>query len=105
MSEESVCPNCVHSETCQTVYQRLGEQSGASVAPAAFGAFVLPLIIFIVSLAAGQKVLSIFLQNRTVVILAALLLALSISFAAVLLTRNLFHSENEDNTACKLKGE
>lgn len=105
MSVKDLCPNCVHSETCQTVYQRLGNQSGPSVAAGAFAAFLLPLLVFIAALAVAQKLLPNFLGNETHQILVALLLAVSISFAAVLLTRKLFHSENEDDTACKLKGE
>ena len=105
MSVKDLCPNCVHSETCQTVYQRLGNQSGPSVAAGAFAAFLLPLLVFIVVLAVSEKVLPNFLNNETYQILAALLLAVSISFVAVLLIRGLFRPENEGNTVCKLKGE
>jgi Mn2+/Fe2+ NRAMP family transporter len=105
MSVKDLCPNCVHSETCQTVYRRLGNQSGPSVAAGAFAAFLLPLLVFIVVLAVSQKILPNFLNNETYQILVALLLAVSISFVAVLLIRGLFHPENEGNTVCKLKGE
>ena len=105
MSVKDLCPNCVHSETCQTVYQRLGNQSGPSVAAAAFAAFLLPLLVFIAVLAVGRELLPSLLPNSTLQTLVGLLLAASLGFAAMLLTRGLLHSTNKDKTQGALKGE
>ena len=105
MFAKNLCPNCIHSETCRTVYERLGKQSGPSVAAGAFAAFLLPLLVFIVALAVGVKILPNYLRNEVHQVLVSLLLAVSISIAVVLLVRKPFRLESEGNSTCKLKGE
>ena len=105
MSVKDICPNCVHSETCQAVYQRLGEQSGSSVTGGVFAAFLLPLLVFITTLVVGQNWLPNFFDNRLYGTLAALLFASLLGFASMLLARRVLYSTDKDKTQGALKGE
>lgn len=58
MTEEKFCQYCAQSRRCQQVWRQLGHIKGPSVAFGVVGAFLLPLLVFIGSLAVFEKVLA-----------------------------------------------
>lgn len=54
MTQDKNCDNCVHSDRCSEIYERLGRTKGPSVVSKVVLAFLLPIIIFIVTLAVCQ---------------------------------------------------
>jgi chromate transport protein ChrA len=64
MKSMKVCENCGFQDgrknCCMDIYQRLGRTKGPSVISKVLLAFVLPLLIFIISLILASYILSIF---------------------------------------------
>ncbi|UCC97497.1 MAG: hypothetical protein JSW66_16845 [Phycisphaerales bacterium] len=56
MAEQDLCPTCIQKHDCQKVYRELGSSRGPSVAVKVSLAFLLPLVVFIVTLAVFQKI-------------------------------------------------
>jgi hypothetical protein len=52
------CKNCRQKESCQEVFKELGSSKGPPVLLKVIQAFLLPLILFIVALAAMEKLLA-----------------------------------------------
>lgn len=77
MVQQKFCDGCNQEHNCQKVYEKLGNAAGPSVALKAVVAFLLPMVVFIVSLAIFEKILSRFEiagDLRVVVSIAASLL-------------------------------
>ena len=50
MTDQGQCDNCGHKMHCQAVFERLSRTEGPNVALKVTVAFVLPILVFIVSL-------------------------------------------------------
>ena len=57
MHEQESCQGCDQEHNCQKVYEKLGSIGGSSVALKAVVAFLLPIVVFIVSLVIFEKIL------------------------------------------------
>jgi hypothetical protein len=87
MDERKFCDNCMQKHDCQSVYRQLGDIEGPSVVIKVIVAFLLPLLVFIVSLAIFEKILGGAIstdQLRTALSLPA---ALLITFIFILIAR------------------
>ena len=86
-----VCENCGYRHSrencCMDIYQRLGRTKGPSVISKVLLAFVLPLLIFIISLILAGYILSIFKIEDYTKTLSSFLAALAAAVAFVLLIR------------------
>lgn len=58
MTSDKFCQDCGWRRDCKRVYQQLGKAKGQSVALKAIVAFLLPIAVFIVSLALLQRLLA-----------------------------------------------
>ena len=87
MASQRFCQDCIQKHDCQRVYEQLGDSPCPSVALKAILAFLLPLIVFIVSLAVFERVLAGTINNERVQIALSLLLALLVTFVCMLITR------------------
>ena len=58
MVEQNFCQNCYQKHDCQKVYRQLGETQGPPITFKIIVAFVLPLVVFIVSLAVFEAIFS-----------------------------------------------
>ena len=58
MSQEDFCQDCHQKHECQEVYRRMGSSKCPSVFYKTIVAFLLPMVVFIVSLAILDKILS-----------------------------------------------
>ena len=87
MKSQSFCQDCIQKHDCRSVYEQLGNDSGASVTLKVILAFLLPLIVFIVSLAVSERILARAINIEEVQIALSFLLALLATFVCVLITR------------------
>lgn len=58
MSQQEFCQDCHQRHDCQEVYRRLGSAKSPSIAFKVIVVFLMPMVIFIVSLAVSGKVLA-----------------------------------------------
>ncbi len=89
--ETNNCSGCDHKDRCGHVYETLGRSKGPNVAWKVILAFLMPILVFILSLAGANRLL----QNRfegKALIAAAFLAALTVTLAAVVLVRQVRRS-------------
>jgi len=87
MAELKSCQECNQKHKCREVYQQLGKAQGPSVAFKAVVAFLLPLLIFIASLAAFEGILAGTTDIKGLRIALDFLLALSVTLATMLIIK------------------
>lgn len=87
MASQRFCQDCIQKHDCRSVYEKMGNDSGASFSHKVILAFLLPLIVFIVSLAVSERVLARAIKIEEVQIALSFLLALLATFVCVLITR------------------
>jgi uncharacterized membrane protein YbhN (UPF0104 family) len=87
MAELKPCQECDQKHKCQDIYQQLSKAQGPSVAFKAVVAFLLPLLIFIVSLAVFERILAGITDIKSLRIALDFLLALSVTLATMLIIK------------------
>jgi len=87
MAELKSCQECDQKHKCQEIYQQLGKAQGPSVVFKAVVAFLLPILIFIASLAAFEGILVRITDIKELRIALDFLLALSVTLAMVLIIK------------------
>lgn len=87
MDQHEICHGCTKKSGCQEVYEKMGNIQGESVVLKVLAAFLLPILVFIVSLAGFDKILAKVTTIKELQTAAGLLLALSVTFVCVLMTR------------------
>ena len=56
MNQQEFCQDCRHNHDCRQIYRQLGHSSCPSVALKVIIAFLLPLVVFIISLAVFTEI-------------------------------------------------
>ena len=87
MESQRFCQDCVQKHDCKRIYEQLGDSPDESVTLKVILAFLLPLIVFIVSLAVFGKVLVRAINTEGLQITLSFLLALLVTFVYVFITR------------------
>ncbi len=87
MAEQKICEDCKQKHDCQRIYEQLGDVEGPSVVIKVIVAFLLPLVVFIVSLAAFQEILAKAISTQRVQTALSLLPALLVTFICILIVR------------------
>ena len=87
MESQRFCQDCVQKHDCKRIYEQLGDSPCESVTLKAILAFLLPLIVFIVSLAVSDRVFTGAIKTEGLQMALNLLLALLVTFVYVLITR------------------
>ena len=87
MAELKSCQECNQKHKCQEIYQQLGKAQGPSVVFKAVVAFLLPILIFIASLASFEGILVRTTDIKDLRIVLDFLLALSVTLAMVLIIK------------------
>jgi hypothetical protein len=101
MMSMKLCGNCDYRHSrgncCMDIYQRLGQTKGPSVVSKVLLAFLLPLLMFIISLVLASYILSIFKIEDYRKTLSLFLIALAVTVIFVLLIRvfNRKHGKSE----------
>lgn len=87
MVEQKICEDCKQKHDCQEIYKQLGDIEGPSVVIKVIVAFLLPLLVFIVSLAIFERILSGAISTDQLQTALSLLAALLITFICILIVR------------------
>jgi len=87
MESQRFCQDCIQKHDCKRVYEQLGDSPGESVTLKVIIAFLLPLIVFIVTLAVSERVIFRAINIEGVRIALSFLLALITTSVYVLITR------------------
>ena len=87
MAQQEFCEDCKQKHDCQRIYEQLGDIKGPSVVIKVIVAFLLPLVVFIVSLAAFQEIFGNTISSQRVQTVLSLLPALLVTFVCILIIR------------------
>ena len=87
MASQRICKDCIQKHDCRRIYEQLGDSPGPSVALKAILAFLLPLMVFIVTLAVFERVLAGAISTEQMQTVLSFVLALLVTFVCVLITR------------------
>ncbi len=87
MTHYEPCDKCGQKEICQDIYRRLGNIREKSVVRHVLSAFVLPLVVFIVVLAAVQQPLEKYIDSEGLRTAVALLTAFAVAAACVVIIK------------------
>jgi len=87
MAEQKFCDNCKQKHDCGRIYQQLGDIAGPSVVIKVIVAFLLPLVVFIVTLAIFDKILSGFEMTAELQTVFSVAASLLITFICILIVR------------------
>ena len=87
MAEQNICEDCEQKHDCQRIYEQLGDVEGPSVVIKVIVAFLLPLVVFIVSLAVFQEIFAKAISSQHLQVAFSFLLALVVTFVCILIVR------------------
>lgn len=87
MGEEQFCERCSQRHDCREVYGKLGNAEGPSLALRAVVAFLMPILVFIVSLGVLEKVLGGITDRAALRTAASLSGAVIVTLAWILTVR------------------
>jgi hypothetical protein len=87
MTQQKFCQDCDQKHDCQEVYQQLGKTKGPSVVCKVVVAFLLPLMVFIASLAASEKILAGIINSKEAQTVLSFLLALAVTSVSILIIK------------------
>ena len=87
MSEQESCRYCRQKHDCREVYRQLGKAEGPSVVSKVVAAFLVPLVVFIVSLAVFEQILAEVVHPGALQTGISFLLALSVTFVCILVIK------------------
>ncbi len=59
MKQQEFCQDCHYKHDCRQIYRQLGHASGPSIVRKVIVAFLLPLVVFIISLAVFNEVFAV----------------------------------------------
>ncbi len=74
-SKTNNCSGCSHEDSCRLMYEKIGNVKGPSVLGKAVLAFLVPIFVFIASLAAATKLLQDHLSEAALTLVSFLLAA------------------------------
>ena len=87
MAPQKFCQECNQRHTCQDVYRQLGNTKSPSVVFKVVVAFLLPLVVFIVALAAFEKILAKAINSKESRTALSFLLAVLVTFVCILIIK------------------
>ncbi len=87
MIEQEFCDNCNQKHNCGSIYHQLGNTKGPSVAVKVVIALLLPLVVFIISLAIFEEIFAKTISIQPVQTTLSMISALSVTFSCILITR------------------
>ena len=87
MIEKEFCDNCNQKHKCGSIYHQLGNAKGPSVVVGVVIALLLPLVVFIISLAAFEEIFVKKISSQFLQTALSLLSALLVTFICILITR------------------
>ena len=105
MTQEKFCSDCSNSHDCKSAYEQIGKADGPSIVFKAVTAFLIPIVVFIVSLAILQNVLAGRLDNASLQTAMEFFLALGIAFLCVLIIKAVNSHLSKVSDSCESEGD
>jgi len=96
MVQQDLCQQCNQRHDCGEVYEKLGKIEGPSIVGKVVLAFLLPLIVFTVSLAIFEKLFSTVINCGQTQSALSFLIALLLTFICILLTKLISRKFSQD---------
>ncbi len=87
MTQQELCQQCDQRQNCGEVYEQLGNIEGPSIVRKVVLAFLLPLVVFTVSLAIFERMFSGVIRAGQVQSALSFAAALSLTLVCILLTK------------------
>lgn len=87
MDQQEICHGCTQKSKCQEVYEKMGNIQGGSIVSKVITAFLLPILVFIASLAGLDKIFREVTKIKELQTVTCFLLALLITCMFVLMIR------------------
>ena len=87
MVQQDLCQHCNQRHDCGKVYEQFGKIEGPSIVGKVVLAFLLPLLVFTVSLAIFEEMVSAILSDGQSQSALSFALALLLTFICILLTK------------------
>ncbi|MCP4613290.1 MAG: SoxR reducing system RseC family protein [Planctomycetes bacterium] len=87
MSEKEFCDHCNQKHNCGSIYHQLGNIKGPSVVAKVIVAFLLPLLVFIISLAIFEEILAKTINNQLLQTALSMVSALLVTFSCILIVK------------------
>ena len=97
MVEQKICEGCKQKHDCQSIYRQLRDIKGPSVVVKVIVAFLLPLVVFIVSLAVFGEIFAKAIKNQHAQTILSLVLALLVTFVCILIVRVINRRVGQDS--------
>ncbi len=90
MAEPEFCDNCNQKHNCGSIYHQLGNIESPSVVVKVVIAFLLPLVVFIISLAAFQEIFTKTISSQRMQTVLSLVSALLVTFSCILIVKVIY---------------
>ena len=87
MDNQKTCKGCSYEHDCRNIYKNLADYHGISIVFKVCFAFLLPVLVFIVSLAVFERALTRMINTVWLQIALVFLLALLVTFVIMLIVR------------------
>jgi len=87
MDKQKTCKGCSYEHNCQNVYKRMADFQGSSIIFKVCLAFLLPVLVFIISLAVFERTLTKMINTVWLQITLGFLFALSVTFVVMLIIK------------------
>ena len=97
MKNNTHCSGCAQKDTCRSAYEKLGQLGGPNVAMKVIIAFLIPIGVFVGTLAASQHLLRSRLEEKTL-ILVSFVLAVCITLLVVSVIRAVSGPANKEQS-------
>jgi len=94
---QKFCDKCEQRSRCQDVHKQLGSSKGPSVTLKVITAFLLPLLVFIVAIAAFETILNKLTINKRIQTAISFVLAFLTTFVFILVVRLLNRRAGKDD--------
>jgi len=87
MVSHNYCKDCIQKHECRSVYEKMGNASCTSVTLKVILAFLLPLVVFIVSLAISERIFAGAINFQKLQLVVSFLPALLVTFICIFILR------------------
>ncbi len=93
--EEKKCQGCRYRHTCEEAYRRLGHSKASPVTSKVVLAFMLPLMVFIASIALFERIFSQILEAEWLVLILSLFTGVSITLVLASVVKKIYNKFNK----------
>ena len=98
MDEQKSCQDCSTKNSCQDVYCEIGKKKGQSIVIKAVTALLLPMLVFITTLVATEKILKtqLNIENKEMQTIIVFLTAIAVTAIAVIIIKVINKKTNNE---------